>query len=334
MRKYLHWLIRLFGPALLLLFLYSSWREGQLGALFDNLIRADLWPILWSLLLLPPFLVVKAWRWRRLLREMGLDLPLRTAVGLYMVGIFLGQTTPGQAGDLVKAWYLQERGQPLAPALLTVVLDRLFDLLVMSVLATLGVFALGQLLPSRALQTALVIAMGVGLVVLTVVLAVRGPRQWVLTRALPVVLPARLTESLRRWNSQLAALTWTPRLVVVITLASLISAFFTFYRLWLLFVALEVNVPLYIVVGVSALIAVLQVLPISIAGVGVRDAALIAVLMPYGYTREQAIAVSALFLLINLQHILVGFIVSFWFPLGRARAAVDTLPASDPAPKA
>jgi uncharacterized membrane protein YbhN (UPF0104 family) len=307
MQKVLPWLLRLFGPALLALFLYSSWVEGRLGDLYTNLAEADLWPIIWSLLLLPPFLIIKAWRWQRLLRAMALDLPLHTAVGLYIVGIFLGQTTPGQAGDLVKAWYLQDRGQPIAPALLSVVLDRLFDLLVMAALAPLGIFALGRLLPNRELQTLLVLAMGLGLTILTTLLVARGPRQWLMTRALPLVLPQRLTETL------------------VITIASLISAFFTFYRLWLLFIAIRVTIPLYIVVGISALIAVLQVLPISIAGVGVRDVVLIAALIPYGYTQEQAIAVSALFLLINLQHILVGFIVSFWFPLGKVCSATPDI---------
>ncbi|MEI7770732.1 MAG: UPF0104 family protein, partial [Chloroflexales bacterium] len=75
-------------------------------------------------------------------------------------------------------------------------------------------------------------------------------------------------------------------------------------------------VPLYEVVGASALIAVLQVLPISVAGVGVRDAVLIAILLPYGYTSSQALILSALFLLLNIEHILVGFVVSFWYPLG------------------
>lgn len=322
MPNLLRWLLRLLGPVLLVVFLLNA----DLGRLLDILRRAQVWPIVLSLLLLPPFLIIKAWRWVRLLREMGLRLDLPTACALYMVGIFYGTTTPGQAGDLLKAVYLRDRGQPLAPAMLSVVLDRLFDLLVMAALATLGIFALGQLLPSRELQTALVVAMALGMIALTTVLVARGPREWMLTSVLPRLAP-RLTATLERWNQQLATLSLSPRLLVEISLASLGSAFFTFFRLWLLFLALGLNlVPLYVVVGVSALIAVLQVLPISIAGVGVRDAALIAVLQPYGYSSEEAITLSALFLLLNIEHILVGFVVSFWFPLGKA-APTEAAPA-------
>jgi uncharacterized membrane protein YbhN (UPF0104 family) len=61
----------------------------------------------------------------------------------------------------------------------------------------------------------------------------------------------------------------------------------------------------------------LRILPISIAGLGVQEAVLLAVLVPCGYTPEQALSVAALFLLLTLEHILVGYIVSFWYPLGQ-----------------
>jgi uncharacterized protein (TIRG00374 family) len=311
MRRYLPWLLKLIGPALLVVFLATS----DLERFFAILLGAAPWPVVLSLLLMPPFLMIKTWRWKLLLREMGQDVAFWKGVALYTVALYYGVVTPGQAGDLVKAWYLRQDGQSLAPALLSVVLDRLCDLLVMAAVATLGIFALGQLLPGRGLQTLLVVLMGAGLAALTVVLVARGPRQWVLTVVLPRVLPQRLHASLLRWNEQFAALSLSPRLVALVGFASLVSALFTFYRLWLLFVALDVLMPLYVVVGVSALIAVLQVLPISFGGMGVRDAALIAVMAPYGYSTEQALGVSVLFLLITLEHMLAGFGVSFWFPL-------------------
>jgi uncharacterized protein (TIRG00374 family) len=322
-RHYLLWALRLLGPTLLVLFLATS----DLQKFLSILAGAAFGPILLSLLLMPPFLIIKTWRWKLLLRELGLDVPFWRGFALYTVGIYYGSVTPGQAGDLVKAWYLRERGQPLAPAMLSVVLDRLCDLLVMSAVAVLGIVALGRLLPIEGAQTLLVVLVGAGLVVVMVLLTARRPRHWLLSVLLPRLLPGRLSASLQRWNEQFAALSLTPRLVVLVGVASLISAGFTFWRLWLLFVALDVVLPLTIVVGVSALIAVLQVLPISIGGVGVRDAVLIAVMTtaPYTYSQEQAISVSALFLLLTLEHILAGFILSFWFPLDAALKQSDEI---------
>ena len=314
MKRYLPWLLRLLGPALLVYFLTTI----DFSQLLTILSQARLWPIILSLLLMPPFIWIKAWRWQRILHDLQIDLPLGTAAGLYTVGLFLGATTPGQAGDLVKAWYLRDRGAPLAPAMLSVVLDRLCDLLVMAVIASLSIFTFSQLLPDPRLQTALVLVTGIGLLLATVLLLARSSREWLLTRVLPPLLPARLRATLERWHDQFSSLTLHLPLVIAMTVASLVSAFFTFWRLWLLFQSLDlVNVPLLTIVSVSALIAVLQVLPISIGGVGVRDGVLIAVLAFYGYDAALALSLSLLFLLLNIEHIVAGFIASFWFPLGK-----------------
>jgi len=324
MKRYLPWVLRLLGPALLLYFLTTI----DFSRLLEILRAARPWPILLSLLLMPPFIWIKAWRWQRILHDLQIALPLGTAAGLYTVGLFLGATTPGQAGDLVKAWYLRDRGAPLAAAMLSVVLDRLCDLLVMAVIASLSIFTFSQLLPDPRLQTALVLVTGVGLLAATVLLLARSSREWLLTRLLPPLLPERLRTTLARWHDQFSSLTLSLPLVVAMAAASLISAFFTFWRLWLLFQALGLlAVPLLTVVSISALIAVLQVLPISIGGVGVRDGVLIAVLAFYGYSTELALSLSLLFLLLNIEHIIAGFITSFWFPLGKAAAeARQTVP--------
>jgi uncharacterized membrane protein YbhN (UPF0104 family) len=205
--------------------------------------------------------------------------------------------------------------------MLSVVLDRLCDLLVMAVVASLSIFTFSQLLPDPRLQTTLVLATGIGLLTVTTLLLARRSREWLLTRVLPPLLPDRLRIILARWHDQFSSLTLHLPLVIAMAGSSLISAFFTFFRLWLLFQSLGLDrVPLLTVVSVSALIAVLQVLPISIGGVGVRDGALVAALAFYGYGVPEALSLSLLFLLLNIEHIIAGFVTSFWFPLGKATA--------------
>lgn len=322
MKRYLPWVLRLLGPALLIYFLSTI----DFSRLITILRGAALWPIVLSLLLMPPFIWIKAWRWQRILNDLAITIPLNTAAGLYTVGLFLGATTPGQAGDLIKAWYLRDRGAPLAPAMLSVLLDRLCDLLVMAVIASLSIFTFSQLLPDPRLQTGLVLVTGVGLLAATILLLARRSREWLLTRFLPPLLPERMRILLNRWHDQFSTLTLRLPLVLAMAAASLISAFFTFWRLWLLFQSLGLTaVPLLTVVSVSALIAVLQVLPISIGGVGVRDGVLVAALAFYGYDTALALSLSLLFLLLNIEHIVVGFITSFWFPLGKAADARTTV---------
>jgi uncharacterized membrane protein YbhN (UPF0104 family) len=106
-------------------------------------------------------------------------------------------------------------------------------------------------------------------------------------------------------------------------------------RIWLLFRALDVDVPPALLVASAALISILQTLPVSIAGVGVRDAVLVAVLARHGYPAERALALSALFLVLVIEQMLIGFLVTMRHPLGAAaaRSAISAAtPGDGPSP--
>jgi uncharacterized protein (TIRG00374 family) len=153
----------------------------------------------------------------------------------------------------------------------------------------------------------------------------RRPRDWLISRVLRLA-PRRLRPAIERWRGQFTGLDIRPALMANLLLATIASATSTMARLWLLFEALDLHIPLLALVSSMALIAILQALPISFSGVGVRDAILIAVLANYGFHADKAIALSALFLLVNIEHILIGFLVSLRYPLGKAPSA-DSSPA-------
>jgi uncharacterized protein (TIRG00374 family) len=316
MNKYARWGIRLIGPALLVLFLWRS----DFSLLLAGLSQVILWPVLLSLALFLPFVIVKAWRWNLLMRELGMQPPpLRVSMTLYQIGLFLGATTPGQSGDFIKAWYLRERGLPLAPSLFSIVLDRLFDFLIMAMLALLALVAFIDILPSSLRLATVAFAAVVFLA--TPALMARRPREWLINLLLALA-PGRLGAAIARWRDQFATLSLRPAPLGQLLLASIGSATSTIVRIYLLFLALQLDrVPPTAVISSTALIAILQALPISFSGIGVRDAILIAVLAYYGYPKEMALILSALFLIINIEHMLIGFVLSLRHPLGAAPPA-------------
>jgi uncharacterized protein (TIRG00374 family) len=329
--KYARWLLRLIGPAILAYFLLTT----DINAIVRNLSDLRWAPFLLSLALYPVFVAVKAWRWNMLMRELGMQVPsLGYSMILYMIGLFLGSATPGQSGDFIKAWYLRERGQPLAPALFSILLDRLFDFLIMALLSLLGLIAFLHLFP-QPLQVPIAsatICFASAIALSIPALMARRPRDWLMTRALRLA-PRRAHAPLERWRDQFAGLDIRPGLMGSLLLATLCSATVTMVRLWLLFRALDISaVPIPALVSSMALIAILQTLPISFSGVGVRDAVLIAVLASYGYGPDKALSLSALFLLVNLEQILIGFLVSLRYPLGSAPRAENREPRAENQP--
>jgi glycosyltransferase 2 family protein len=319
MSKYTRWLTRLIGPGILAYFLLTT----DVNKVAANLRDLDWLPVLLSLAMYPGLIAVKAWRWNLLMRSLGMRAPsLGYSMILYMIGQFAGGATPGQSGDFIKAWYLRERGRPLASALFSILLDRLFDFLVMALLSLLGLIAFLHLFSRQLEAPILVTTVGFAAAMALAIPALmsRRPRDWLMTRAQRLA-PRRVHDRLERWRGQFAALDMRPALMGSLLLTSLGAAMWAMARLWLLFRAMDVAIPLTVLVCSVALVSILQTLPISFSGIGVRDAVLIAVLASYGYGRDTGLALSALFLLITLEHVLIGFLVSLRHPLGRPAPA-------------
>jgi uncharacterized protein (TIRG00374 family) len=308
------WLTRLFGPAVLAYFLITT----DLHRIAANLREVRWVPLLLSLALFAGLVLTKSWRWRVLLKELGLATPtLREACTLFMIGQFAGGATPGQTGDFVRAWYLRERGAPLSAALFSILIDRLLDFFLLAILSLFGLVAFLDIFPAALRPAILVATIGFAIVVGVAVpaLIARGPRRWLMTR-LRGISPRSVGERLERWQGLLDALDGRPRLLLLLLLSTIAATTVVMVRIWLLYRALDVVIPIGLLVSASALISILQTLPVSVAGVGVRDAVLVAVLTHHGYAAERALALSALFLLLTVEQMVIGFFVSMKHPLG------------------
>lgn len=315
MKKSLRWLLRLIGPAILIYFLYNT-DLSQIISLFGQL---NWIPVIVSLVFYLPFVIVKSWRWNMIMTDLGMQAPpLGYSMVLYMIGLFIGGATPGQSGDFIKAWYLRERGQKIAPALFSILLDRLFDFLIMAILAVLGLISFAEYLPNEQRQAIIygTIIFAILIIIALPALMLRGPRHWIVDQILRIT-PKKLQGFLIKLRTQFEPLNIKPVLLGKLLFATLLSASSTIFRLWMLFLALGIFVPILPMVAAMALTSIVQVLPITVGGIGVRELILVPLLEAYNYSQEQAITLSILFLLINIEHIIVGFFVSLRYPLGQ-----------------
>ncbi|HKP15799.1 MAG TPA: lysylphosphatidylglycerol synthase transmembrane domain-containing protein [Gemmatimonadaceae bacterium] len=321
------WLTRLVGPAILAYFLLTTDLHRIVAILRD--VRWT--PLMLSLALFPGVVLTKAWRWRRLIAELGVPAPsLGQSVTLFLIGQFAGAATPGQSGDFVRAWYLRERGSALSTALFSVLFDRLLDFLLLALVSLVGLVAFLDVFPPALRPAILGATLGFTAVVVIVVpaLMARRSRRW-LMGLVARVAPAPMRSRLARWQSLLNTLEISSPLVLVLLAVTVAATAVVMLRIWLLFRALDVFVPSALLVASAALISILQTIPVSVAGVGVRDAVLVAVLARHGYPAERALALSALFLLLVIEQMLIGFVVAMRHPLGDATRESPTMPPGD-----
>ncbi len=307
--------LRRWGPRLLGvgLSVAAVAKVGQ-RAVWDALAGANLALVLIAAVAVFPLLAPKARRWQGVLAAFGIALPWRDALRFYSIGLWAAVATPGQVGDVVKAWYVRGRGAHLAPALASVVVDRLFDVLLLLLAAAFGVAVYGGGV-SAAIIPALTLLTIAGLAVV----ATPGLRRG-LARALPANVRERLAA--HRWTIALRDAKLSGGEVAAAFGWSLVGFAVTLARVALCFAAVGVHLApatLVATVGLSSLVGLL-----SISGIGTRDVFLIAALGRDGVPPETALAASFLILFLNLSNVVPGFVA--WLR--------DPVPLKEPHPPA
>jgi uncharacterized protein (TIRG00374 family) len=245
-----------------------------------------------------PLLAPKARRWQIVLDDFGIALPWRDAFRFYAIGLWAAIVTPGQVGDGLKAWYVQRRGGHLAPALASVVVDRLFDLLMLLAAALVGIAVYGAAFTA---QIVVVVAL-TALSIVGIVVAARPAIRNAVGRMIPARFRKRLARM--RWVAALAEAHLMGRSVAGAVGWSVLSFAATLGRIYLCFLALGLRLPLLTfiaVVGLSSLAGLL-----SVSGIGTRDWAMIALLGREGIGHETALAASFLILFLNLTNVVPG----------------------------
>ena len=122
------------GLALFLYILYQI----DLPVFLNQLGKINWWVAVISMPLFFLPIYLKSLRWQRLLAIQNIDLPLSWAFQGYLRSIFWGMVTPGRVGELVKVHYLVQQGIRPGRAAVSVLVDRVLDLILLAGIAGLA----------------------------------------------------------------------------------------------------------------------------------------------------------------------------------------------------
>ena len=301
-----NWSLRIGGTVLFIaLLVYLDLRgDLPLEGIFRALGEANLLLVGLSIALYVVFLGVKAARWRLVAGDMGMPLTWGQAWRIYAIGLAAGTFTPGQAGDTLKAWYLQRIGYGLGRALGSSLLDRLFDVAALAVLGLLGVAAYGGIFVGQAPALIGLALLCVGMVAF---FAYNRTRQWA------VNLVARRLARIRGQGpgvgDQSAEWSIRSRTVAYITLLTVASFTVSIFRVWLLAAGLGVWLGPLEVSGYVGLTTAAALVPVTVGGIGTRDVVSVLVLRQLGYPPEVGVALSVLILVLNFAQAIAGWLV-------------------------
>ncbi len=261
-----------------------------------------------ALLLTAPFLYLKALRWHLLLRAGAIQASFLESTVSLIGGMGLGLVTPARIGELIRAAYLRDPRKLKIGGL--VMIDKGLDVLVLAALSVPGAW---RLLGPLA---------GMAFVVVTIVGAflVYSPgRLLVWLRSVSFRFPpgAKLE---RVWSSLESLSTRATTTYLVLTALSFVVVLVQFglillsWRSWS-FSVVALTFPLVILTNV---------LPLTIGGLGIREAAAVVLLGHYGV--PPAHAALAAFLMFVINTALPGMVGALLLP--------PALPAAGTAPSA
>src|SRR5205823_1998164 len=266
--------------------------------------------------------VFAAFRWQILLRVQKIRLSFPRVAGLFFIGMFYNQFLPGgTGGDIIKSYLLlKETPDHKAGALLAVVFDRFIGLVALVAITVtlvgLRFDLLAQTHETRRYLWILLILLGVSVASLAASFLISG---FNLFHLLPHKFPGRdkLIEIAAAYH--LYAHHWVATSAAFC--ASLVAHLATFTTFLCAAFALRADVLVTNFFAVMPIERTISALPISFAGVGLREKVLQTMLHQVcGVTEGVAVLIGSLSFLIMVLCCLPGGIVYFFYkPSGVAK---------------
>ena len=293
-------LIKCFGILLFIIIL----NKIDLSSLFKLLNKEIIAPLLITIALLIVSYFFKALRWNLLCRAYDIKLSIVFSFRVFLVGTFLGFTTPGGMGELFRAYYLKEQGHALSKSLFSVVLDRLIDLCFLMVFVLISIVFLelkyGIINQVFKVDSYLPIIF----LIISVASLIAGG-YFIKNTSWFIELKIKVSGYWNEFRSlKLSAI--EKLLLITYTLIALFIGYGLFYYLA---VCLDINIGFFDILACAFFVSMIQLLPISILGIGTRDITLIYFFHLNSIGAEWAVLLSAVLLVANVGATLPGMLV-------------------------
>lgn len=256
--------------------------------LATTLARVDTAAMLLATLVVLALASVQAQRWRWVLRALGGGLGFPATLGNVLVGQFFNQTLPSTiGGDAMRVWLLREDGMRFGLAMHSVLIDRLAALGALVLLGLAGLPWLAGMDAGGAATLTVGSAGALALAALTAVLLLDHlPGR--LLRWRPFQALAGLSADARRVMGR-------PRVGGAVITASLFIHGVLALVVYIIALALHMEVSAWHCMVLVPPVMVASAVPVSVAGWGVREGAMVAAFSLVGVSDESAFALSVLF---------------------------------------
>lgn len=288
MKRWQFWLGLLISAA----FLYLALRGLKLGEVWGTLQGANYWWLLPGVAVYFLGVWARAWRWHYLLRPLK-KISTRAMFPIVTIGYLGNNIYPARAGEVLRAYVLKRKeGVSISASLATILVERIFDGVVMLMFVFVNLPELAQLagasgfagsIETLALWGAFAFVGALAAFLLTAMMPGPAARLygWLIDRLVPLRFRERARGVLEKFLSGLASLR-SPRDVLMVFVTSLVIWLFETGKYWFVMHAFAFRVSFFALMLMNGIVNLATTIPSAPGYVGTFDAPGIAVLKAYG----------------------------------------------------
>jgi len=294
MKKWHLWL----GVLISVLFIWLALRGLRLDHFWQAVKTANYWWLLPGVAVYFVAVWARAWRWHYLLHPVK-DIPTREMFPITAIGYMGNNIYPARAGEVLRAVVLKRRqGVSVSASLATIIVERIFDGVVMLAFVFVNLPELARLTSSSGfvgnIQQVAVIGTGVFLGALLVFLvAAMFPSSsnrlgtWLINHLLPLSLRERVTSLMQKFLGGLASLR-SPLSILMVFVTSVLIWLLETGKYWLVMHAFDFHVSFFALMLMNGIVNLATSIPSAPGYIGTFDAPGIAVLVAYGVDQATA----------------------------------------------
>ncbi len=292
----------------------------------------DLTPVASRLLRLGPLQVVvgllpfviqltfAADRWRIVCDRLGVALRFLSALEIVAIGTFFNQTLPSAiGGDAMRVWLLVRGRVSFGKAINTVLCDRVFALVILIALSAITLPLFYERVANSSARSLVTASVVIGVIGVAIFLMLGDGISHLLRRWKPTRPFGDLASDFHRLFSRpsttLALIAWSFSIHLLTVVAT-----------WLLARLLAIEMNFFDSLVVMPSVILITMLPVSIAGWGVREGAMVVGFGLVGITPSDALAIS---ICMGLANMILGLPGGFLWLWNRQVATPRTSSARD-----
>ena len=236
--------------------------------------------------------LLKSLRWKTILKSFEINEKTGFLLKIFMIGGFLGIITPGKIGDFGRVYYLKKH-ENWKKAFSSLIIDRLNDLTVLFLFGIFSLYHFQKKFPEKFAikfdsNSILLIIAGLILIIL---LLVKFRNK--LSEFFQII---QKSSTISGYLSQLT--------ITSFAITFLYSSFMIIAK------NLNIDIPALDVLLIAFIIGILNLLPITILGIGVREISIVYLFGLYGINYDKAISFSLIIFAIQITTLLPG---GYWF---------------------